>query len=63
VAKSDVELNLLLEGLAKFQNERQATDPKSWFQIAGEWRLGRLLRFCMLTFWRHPWKAVYDLAE
>ena len=32
---TSVELNLLFEGLAKFQNERAPTDPKSWFQIAG----------------------------
>lgn len=32
---SSLELILLREGLAKFQNERRADDPKSWFQIAG----------------------------
>jgi hypothetical protein len=32
---SDIELNLLRESLAKFQNEKGADDPKSWFQITG----------------------------
>lgn len=32
---SSIELILLREGLAKFQNEKRADDPKSWFQVAG----------------------------
>jgi hypothetical protein len=32
---SNIELILLREGLAKFQNERNKEDPKSWFQVAG----------------------------
>lgn len=32
---SNIELTLLREGLAKFQNEKSKEDPKSWFQVAG----------------------------
>lgn len=38
-----VELNLFYEGLAKFQNERPYTHPKSWFQIAG---MSRTIQAC-----------------
>lgn len=60
---SDSELNLLREGLAKFQNEKSADDPKSWFQIAGMYFTGLIADVRSLTFARNPWATLHDVAE